>query len=57
MDNQAIPKQKNMAGSIMLRGLKLYHPAIVDKQHTASTKTDLWTVERARNPRDNPMQL
>lgn len=33
MDNQAIPKQKNMARGIMLRGLKLYHPAIVNCFH------------------------
>ena len=57
MDNQAIPKQKNMARGIMLPGLKLYHPAIVKKQPAASTKTDLWTMEYDRKPRDRPTQL
>lgn len=54
MDNQAIPKQKNMARGIMLRGLKLYHPATVKKQPAASTKTDLWTMEYDRKPGDRP---
>lgn len=57
MDNQAIPKQKNMARGIMLHGLKLYHPAIVKKQHAASTERDLWTMEHDRKPRDKPIQL
>lgn len=56
MDNQAIPKQKNMA-RVMLRGLKLYHPAIVKKHHAASTERDLWTMEHDRKPRDKPIQL
>lgn len=57
MDNQAIPKQKNMARGIMLHGLKLYLLAIVKKQPAASTKRDLWTMEHDRKPRDKPIQL
>lgn len=40
MDSQSNPKQKNTARD-MLSGLKLYHPAIVKKQHAASTKTKM----------------